>query len=303
MATTPRKAPVKRPKAAVGTKKASGTAAGTHIEKEDFPWAINIPAHDPRKDSPLFVTARKTMINIVSQLGEFPLSPGSRKAAEGNWQDHHGGGLWLMDDDGWFFVKNLAGMEWSQRFCADPAKVDALRVNAVRLYKAFPKSIPALKKAGFAQAQKILATKITDAEGIATWCDSIFNASVPLFQDRHTGSIAAMSKSKGKTKPAKKGAALDPALVQGGVHHYPTPITDIQIFKHDDFQLWVLDNEGHPAAVVPASARGSGDSKVVVQHATPGTKLHKQLASARAKNKPLVLSGRHPMAKQAFAKQ
>ena len=53
-------------------------------------------------------------------------------------QDHHGGGLWLKDADGWFMVRNLAGMEWSSQFCADPAKVDVLRRNAQRVYSGFP---------------------------------------------------------------------------------------------------------------------------------------------------------------------
>jgi hypothetical protein len=36
-----------------------------------------------------------------------------------------------------------------------------------------------------------------------------------------------------------------------GVHHYPTPVADIQLVKYDDFQLWVTDGEGNPAAVAP----------------------------------------------------
>ena len=49
------------------------------------------------------------------------------------FEDHHGGGLWLKDATGWFLVRNMAGMEWSSQFCADPAKVDLLRQNAQRL--------------------------------------------------------------------------------------------------------------------------------------------------------------------------
>ncbi len=59
-------------------------------------------------------------------------------------QDHHGGGLWLKDDQGWFLVKNTAGIEWSAQFCADPTKVDQLRLNARRLYSAFPDAVTQL---------------------------------------------------------------------------------------------------------------------------------------------------------------
>ena len=54
---------------------------------------------------------------------------------------HHGGSLWLLDYDGWFMVQNEAGIEWSAQFCTDPAKADALRDNARRLYASFPATI------------------------------------------------------------------------------------------------------------------------------------------------------------------
>jgi hypothetical protein len=87
------------------------------------------------------------------------------------------------------------------------------------------------------------------------------------------------------------------------VHHYPTPITDIQLFKHDDFQLWVLDEEKQPAAVLPTGPRGSGNSDVRVAYATPGTKLHKKLVAAHGKGQLLHVDANHSMAKQAFAAQ
>jgi hypothetical protein len=49
--------------------------------------------------------------------------------------------------------------------------------------------------------------------------------------------------------------------------------------------------------------RGSGNNKVEVIYATPGTKLHKQHAAAHQGNKRLILSENHPIAKKAFAKQ
>src|SRR6185437_10023082 len=76
----------------------------------------------------------------------------------------------------------------------------------------------------------LLDTPITDAAGVATWTDSICNASVPLPAALHTG--------------------IFPNQKEGGVHHYPTPITDIELIKRDDFNLWVEVN-GVVAAIVP----------------------------------------------------
>lgn len=274
----------KKAKAVTGrTSETSGTGR-THREKEDHPWEINIPDHPWRRGSAAFRVSRKLMKEIVGGLTRFYLG-------DGPYQDHHGGGLWVKDDDGWFLIKNLAGMEWSQQFCADPAKVDMLRQFAQRIYRRFPESLPAFKKMGFKDVDTVLNEKIDDADKVARWCDSIFNASVPLNQRRHTGVL--------KPKPNKDGI---PTLV-GGVHHYPTPVTDIQLFKRDDFQLWVADAEDQLAAVLPVAPRGSQVSTLRVAFATPGSKLERRLLNADRKKKPLQLSGRHPMAKQAFAAQ
>jgi hypothetical protein len=166
-------------------------------------------------------------------------------------------------------------MEWSSQFCADPAKVDLIRQNAKRLYAAFP---------GVAQElgiQQLLDTPITDAAGVAQWTDSICNASIPLPTPAHTGVLPA----------------------GGGVHHYPSPITEIEFFKHDDFQLWVTDQQGNPAAVAPVSPRGSGDGRVHVLYATPGSDLAGQLSQSEAQSQPLILDPSHPLAQQAFAQQ
>jgi len=254
--------------------KKNGKAAGkVHTIHEADPWTENVGNHPERKDSPEYTKARKILIALIGTaqpwyMGEKP------------YQDHHGGGLWVKDEEGWFLLKNLAGMEWSSQFCADPKKVDVLRRNAKRLYAKFPLTAIEFKKMGF-DLDALLNTPITDTAGIERWTDSICNASVPLPQPLHTGTLPK----------------------SGGVHHYPTPITDIELFKHDDFQLFVTDDEGQPAAVVPVAHRGSGDHRVEVVYATPGTKLHKQHAAAHKNNKRLVLSGNHPAAKKAFEKQ
>jgi uncharacterized protein DUF6424 len=263
-------------KKATAAKKGSGAnGGGLHQESESHPWEINIGNHPQRKDSPEYIKSRKMMISIVQATQPWYLGPKP-------YQDHHGGGLWLKDENGWFLVKNLAGMEWSSQFCADPAKVDALRLNAKRLYDKFPLTAKGFKGLGF-DLDALLNKKIETADDIAAWTDSICNASLPLPPDRHTGVVSAKH--------------------EGGVHHYPTPITDIELFKRDDFILWVTDPEGKPAAVLPIARRGSGESRVEVAFATAGTKLHKQLLNSQKKGQRLILSGAHSMAKQAFRKQ
>lgn len=247
---------------------ASSVTQGTHPEHEDYPWTIAVQDHPARTDTPEYVASRKKMNEIAAGVKGFYYG-------NAPYQDHHGGGLWLKDEQGWFVVKNTAGIEWSAQFCADPAKVDQLRLNARRLYAAFPDAVEQLG------VRELLDTKIEDAAGIQRWTDSICNASVPLPATLHTGVLP-------------KG---------GGVHHYPTPITDISLFKHDDFQLWVLDEEGQPAAVTPVAKRGSGNGHVQVVYSTPNTKLNQEHQAAEARGEQLILPPDHHLAKQAFRRQ
>jgi Family of unknown function (DUF6424) len=210
---------------------AGNGAAGAHAEHEDHPWTIQIPDHPTRKDSKEYIHARSSMNKMAKSVDGLFYGPPP-------YQDHHGGGLWLKDDQGWFVVRNLAGIEWSAQFCADPAKVDLLRQNARRLYAAFPDAVTELG------IRELLDTPIVDADGIARWTDSICNASMPLEVAYHTGVL--------------------PRASTGGVHHYPSPIAEIELFKRDDFQLWVSDQKGTLAAVVPLAPRGSNDGRVRV---------------------------------------
>lgn len=266
-----------------------------HTEHEDHPWTIQIPDHPKRTDSPTYVVSRKLMNAICSEANGVMASFFFGEARP--FQDHHGGGLWVKDDQGWFLLKNLSGMEWSQQFCADPAKVEYLRQIAQRVYAAFPKTIPAMKALLYGDAahypiDDILSKPITTQDDVARWVDSIFNASVPLYAARHTGVLQPDGHSH-----------VSAPEIEGGVHHYPTPITDIQLFKHDDFQLWVMDEEGEVAAVTPAARRGSNDGRVNVAYATPGTQLHKRWVRTHTRGDHLTLPADHPMSKQAFAAQ
>src|ERR1017187_10276453 len=112
---------------AQGGKSSMSSTEPVHTEGETHPWKVNVPDHPLRADSPEYVAARKQMIEIAAQ------APGLIYG-EAPYQDHHGGALWMKDAQGWFLVRNLAGIEWSAQFSADPAKVDLLRQNAKRLY-------------------------------------------------------------------------------------------------------------------------------------------------------------------------
>jgi hypothetical protein len=270
-------------------------AGAQHIEREDHPWTIIIPDHPKRDESDTYKASRKLMNAIVQQaagvMRDFYLGKANA------FQDHHGGGLWVKDDQGWMLLKNLAGMEWSQQFCADPAKVDQLRLIAQRVYAAFPQSLPEMEallgRTAHDPLAEILSQPITCDKDVARWVDSIFNASVPLYAARHTGAL----------KPHGPLPAAGAPQLEGGVHHYPTPITDIQLFKRDDFQLWVVDPEGKLAAVTPVGQRHSGDGRVNVAYATPGTELHAKWVAAHESCDHLTLPATDPMAQQAFAAQ
>ena len=294
-----------------------------HSESETHSWNINVPDHPNRADSPEYVAARTKMNQIAA--GTTGLVYGSPP-----FQDHHGSALWLKDAQGWFLVRNLAGIEWSAQFCADPAKVDLLRQNAKRLYDLLAPEIKQELDPG-----GLLDTPIQDAAGVAKWTDSIFNAGVPLQQSFHTGvlpqgsahsaqaSAPAADDSQDPLDPAPAAdasqgaqasapAASQPPAAAGasaagqdpaGVHHYPTPIVDIQLFKYDDFQLWVTDAQGNPAAVAPVSPRGSGNASVHVLFATPGSQLAAQKQAAESANTPLILGPDHPLSQQAYTNQ
>lgn len=241
-----------------------GVTAGERVTYETS-------GHPPRDDSPTYVKSRAALGKISASLEK------DWYFGKGPYQDHHGGGLWVNDGKGWFFLRNLVGIEWSGQFCADPKKVDALRLNAARLYARFPESFDAFRRIGI-DLKALLETPITDAAGVARWTDSICNASVPLPQPLHTGSVP-------------KG---------GGVHNYPTPVTDIDRFRRGDFNLWVTDDEGHPAAVVPKAHPDTGERGVRVAYSTPGSKLHRAHGRHEAAGKHFELPAGHTLARQAF---
>jgi hypothetical protein len=250
------------------------TAAATHTESENDPWSINVGDHPERADSPAFTRSRTLMTKLVQH--EQPWFLGNPP-----YQDHHGGGIWVKDDQGWVLLLGLAGIEWSAQFCADPAKVDALRQQAKRIVAAFPQTVAGYEALGYHDAAGLLATTITTGDDIAAWTDGIFNASVPLPAQQHTGVLPA-------------GA---------GFHHYPKPIVDIELFKHDDFTLFVNDAEGKKVAVTPVGPRGSGDGRVAIAWAPDGSASHAAQQAAAQVGQRAILPATSALAKQAFANQ
>src|SRR5262249_14485286 len=142
----------------------------------------NVMDHHERSDSKTYIAARKLMVELAKQAGGTEYGPNP-------WQDHHSGVLWVHDGSTWRMFQNLAGLEWSAQFCADPSKVEVLRQNAEALYKAFPETEARFKAMGYQNMVDILHRPIASADDVANWTDSIFNASMPLPQAVHTGTI------------------------------------------------------------------------------------------------------------------
>ncbi len=262
----------------------------THTQHEDFPWMIAIVDHPPRHDSPGYVRSRALMRHLVATTPDWIL-------AGPDYQDHHGGSVWVRDDEGWLCLQLPLGVEWSAQFCADPAKIDRLRQYAARVVAAFPGTLPGYEDLGYHDGPGLLGTPITDSTGVAAWTDSIFNASLPLPASVHTGVLP-------------KGA---------GYHHYPKPIVDIDHFRYDDFTLFVTDPAGLPAVVVPVSPRGSGDGRVRLLGVHPDSSYVRRLLPARQPARVSaaaegttaetpgaaadLLDPDDPLARQAFAHQ
>lgn len=262
-----------------------------HAEHEDFPWTIEVVDHPPRTDSTGYRASRALMNALAATVAEWTFGAGP-------FEDHHGGGLWVKDDTGWLCLMLPLGIEWSAQFCADPVKVDRLRQLAARVVAAFPATLTGYADAGYRDGERLLTSPITTADQVAEWTDSIFNASVPLSVGTHTGVLPT-------------GA---------GYHHYPKPIVDIDHFRYDDFQLFVLDPTGHPAVVVPVAPRGSGDGRVQLLAAHAGsdyahqllTRTHavmevdgadRSVAGAEQAGAAVILPADDPLARQAFARQ
>ncbi len=254
----------------------STSPRSTHEQREDNPWAINIVDHPTRTDSHWFVDAKRTAKKILATLdvSTYPYGPPP-------WEMHHGGSLWVLTDAGWRMYPARIGIEWSLQFCADPVKIDRLRQDAKVLVDAFPRTLPALEAFGYADAATILGEKITDAEGVARYTDSLFNSCVPLGRADHQGVLP-------------KGA---------GEHYYPIPTKDGDFIRYDDFELWVTIEDGTHAAFAPVDKRGSHDGRAELLYARHGTAAGDALSAAMKDKKTVIVEADHPAALEAFKHQ
>ena len=109
----------------------TGTSATHKLPTENYPWSQYIVDHPKRSDSPWFTAAERTAHKILAEPG-----PDGFPYGQGPWEMHHGGSLWVRSAGGWRMYLARAGIEWSLQFCADPAKVDRLRRDALALVQA-----------------------------------------------------------------------------------------------------------------------------------------------------------------------
>jgi Family of unknown function (DUF6424) len=250
--------------------------AGVHPESGENPWTVNIVDHPSRGDSRWFVAAKACADKILATLDR-----GSYPYGGPPWEMHHGGSLWVHSASGWRMFLARAGIEWSMQFCADPAKVDRLRQDAQDLMSAYPTTVAALEALGYGDAQAILSEPVVDADTIARYTDSIFNSCVPLGSGDHQGVLPRAA----------------------GEHHYPIPVKAGDFIRHDDFVLWVTLADGTHAAVTPVGRRGSGDGRVRLVYARPGTAAADALLAAQRGGRAVILPADHPVAEQAFRHQ
>jgi hypothetical protein len=264
------------PGAATTTPESSSLPPGRHDESEDRPWGIHLVDHAPRDTSPEFSAAKRVAKKILDECDEasYPYGPSP-------WEMHHGGSLWVKGNSGWRLFLARAGIEWSMQFCADPAKVDRLRREAAELVAAFPQTLPALSALGYEEAEQLLQTQITDADGVARWTDSLFNACVPLNRGDHQGILPTAA----------------------GEHHYPWPIKSGDFIRYSDFQLWVTLPDQTHAAVTPMDRRGSGDGRVRIVYARHGTPAGDAVAAAQQDHRMAVVSADSEIAHRAFIDQ
>ncbi|MEU7058049.1 DUF6424 family protein [Streptomyces sp. NPDC046197] len=251
------------------------------VESENHPWKIRLVDHPKRFESSYFRAAKEAAKKILAEMADADLPYGPRPTGAEHWEMHHGGSLWVKGRGGWRMYRARVGVEWSMQFCAEPVKVDRLRREAAELLDAFPLTLPALRALGYDEAEQLLRTAVTDADGVEAWTDSLFNACVPMSHGNHQGILPKVP----------------------GEHHYPWPVKGADFVRYDDFQLWVTLPDGTHGAVAPVDRRGSGDGHVRLVHAPEGSEAAGTLAEAQEAGKMAVFPPNSRVALEAFAQQ
>ncbi len=181
---------------------------------------IETANHPPRTDSPEYKNSRKWLMGVAGGGcilcgGESDLSHPEGVADPTGLQDHHGGGIYVIDKNSntpVLVALNLFPMEWSEGWGADPAVVSQ-RVSALNLV------LTALEQPTYQQP-------ITDTNSVMAFVDSTFNANVKLCAAHHIGL------QEQDTKDANGRQAV-------GIHNIPFPIWAYQGFCNwSQWDMW-----------------------------------------------------------------
>jgi hypothetical protein len=166
---------------------------------------IQTADHPARTNSPEYVDSRKWLMGVAGGGcilcgGESDLSHPGGVADPTGLQDHHGGGIYVIDKNSntpVLVAFNLFPMEWSEGWGADPAVVSQ-RVSALNLV------LTALE-------QPTYQKPITDPRSVMAFVDSTFNANVKLCKHHHVG------REEKNTPDANGHQAV-------GIHNIPFPV-------------------------------------------------------------------------------
>jgi hypothetical protein len=198
--------------------------------------------HPARKDSPEYLKSREWLMSQAAggcYICEGPVDmdhPAAPEASKGTFQDHHGGGLYIVKNGRPILVGfNLFPMEWSMGWGADPARISTFIKN--------------LQEAGFAQDW---TKDIGTTADVMNWVDSIQNANVKLCAPHHVGHETSHT-------PDHNGHEAV------GIHNGPWPVLAAQAFYNwSKFDLFA-----GTTGTIAVSPHPDMDGKTVVQHVSP----------------------------------
>jgi hypothetical protein len=181
---------------------------------------IETADHPKRTDSPEYKKSREWLMGTAGGGcilcgGESDLSHPDGVGDPTGLQDHHGGGIYVIDKNTntpVLVALNLFPMEWSEGWGADPAVISE-RVSALNLVLA------ALGQATYQQP-------ITDTDSVMAFVDSIWNANVKLCAAHHIGLQEQDSKDANGRQAV-------------GIHNIPFPIWAYQGFCNwSQWDMW-----------------------------------------------------------------
>jgi hypothetical protein len=181
---------------------------------------IQTADHPARTDSPEYIESRKWLMGVAGGGcalcgGESDLSHPGGVADPTGLQDHHGGGLYVIDKNSGtpvLVALNLFPIEWSEGWGADPAVIS--------------QRVSALNRVLTALGQPSYEPPITDTNSAMAFVDSKWNANVKLCAAHHIGL------EEQDTKDAQGHQAV-------GIHNIPFPVWAYQGFCNwSQWDMW-----------------------------------------------------------------